>query len=421
MKSSGKWTTEILQDVCEFTRKPTGVSYSDYPEIPFVPMENVLVGRTYVEDFNLKSSKYAGSGNYFEDGDILFAKITPCFENGKQSIVRNLPGKFGIASTELIPIRGKKGKSSTLFIHYFLLESERRRRIAQKMEGATGRQRVPISVLKNWPISLPPLPEQEKIAAVLLNLQNAISIQEKIIQSLRELKKSTMNFVFSRGLRREKIKSTPIGEIPESWEVFKIGGLFNVQLGKMLSQKARVGNNPKFYLRNKNVQWGKVDVKDMLQMDFTQQEMEKFSLLPGDLLICEGGEPGRAAIWQGQIQDCYYQKALLRLRPKSKCISNEFLTYWLMFSIDMKKLYGNAGASSTIAHLPAGQLKSLPIPCPERTEMNMIVKNLDAIFKKLDFYESQKSVLQDLFKTTLNKLMTGEIRAGELDISIQNG
>ncbi len=275
-------------------------------------------------------------------------------------------------------------------------------------------------LLKEKDISLPPFPEQEKIAAVLLKLQNAILIQEKIIQSLRDLKKSTMNFIFSRGLHGEKTKYTPIGEIPESWEVVKIGEVFNVQLGKMLSQKAHIGNNPKLYLRNKNVQWGKIDVEDILKMDFTPKEMEKFSLVPGDLLICEGGEPGRAAIWQGQIRDCYYQKALHRLRPKTKIISNEFLVYWLMFSIEMQKLYGNAGASSTIAHLPATQLKSLSIPCPERMEQDKIVKMMDITSNKLEFNDSKKSALQDLFKTILNKLMTGEIRVGELDIDVES-
>jgi type I restriction enzyme S subunit len=102
---------------------------------------------------------------------------------------------------------------------------------------------------------------------------------------------------------------TEIGCLPATWLVHRLGEVFETQLGKMLSQKARVGNSPKPYLRNKNVQWGRIDVTDMLYMDFDDREIEKFRLRPGDLLVCEGGEPGRAAIWDGALVECFYQKA----------------------------------------------------------------------------------------------------------------
>ncbi len=77
----------------------------------------------------------------------------------------------------------------------------------------------------------------------------------------------------------------------------------------MLSQRARRGDDPKPYLRNKNVQWGRIDTPDLLMMDFSPRERERLLLHKGDLLVCEGGFPGRAAIWTGDLDECYYQKA----------------------------------------------------------------------------------------------------------------
>jgi len=125
----------------------------------------------------------------------------------------------------------------------------------------------------------------------------------------------------------DPLVETEIGTIPSSWELRQFGEVFDVKLGKMLSQKSRVGDSPLPYVRNANVQWGKVEVCDLLVMDFTDDEQERFRLRPGDILICEGGEVGRTAIWRGEIEECYYQKAIHRARPLNGRMDNEFLMY----------------------------------------------------------------------------------------------
>ncbi len=147
-----------------------------------------------------------------------------------------------------------------------------------------------------------PFAEQRKIAAVLGLVQRAIEQQERLIAVTTELKKTLLHKLFTEGLRGEPQKQTEIGPVPESWEIVRLEDAFDTQLGKMLSQKAHVGNDPKPYLRNKNVQWGRIDLSDMLQMDFSEREKKKFLLTQGDLLVCEGGEPGRAAIWNGEMR-----------------------------------------------------------------------------------------------------------------------
>ena len=103
----------------------------------------------------------------------------------------------------------------------------------------------------------------------------------------------------------------------QSWPVVELGSVCEIQLGKMLSPKSKMGTRPIPYLRNENVQWSRLELESVSWMDFTETEERKFRLQPGDLLVCEGGEPGRAAIWQGEIERCCYQKAIHRIRPRT--------------------------------------------------------------------------------------------------------
>ncbi len=273
------------------------------------------------------------------------------------------------------------------------------------------------SKLAELPMVLPPLPEQKKIAHILSTVQRAIEAQERIIQTTTELKKALMHKLFTEGLRNEPQKQTEIGPVPESWELLSIGYLFETQLGKMLSQKAKVGDAPKAYLRNKNVQWGRIDTDDLLRMDFNDREAEKFQLRKGDLLVCEGGEVGRAALWDGSIADCYYQKALHRLRPKTDQITNEFMVHWMMFAFLLTNTYGVTGTRTTIAHLPEIKLKPLLVPVPSPDEQAEIVRALETVDQKHAVHQGKLGALRDLFHALLHELMTAKTRVHDVAIN----
>src|SRR5205085_6580180 len=100
---------------CEFTKKPRHLRVADFEQIPFVPMALIPSGSVYSNRFVLRRTKAITSGTYFEAGNVLLAKITPCFENGKQAIVTPLPTPFGVATTEVIPFREIPGVSDKLF------------------------------------------------------------------------------------------------------------------------------------------------------------------------------------------------------------------------------------------------------------------------------------------------------------------
>ncbi len=160
------------------------------------------------------------------------------------------------------------------------------------------------------------------------------------------------------------------------WRTARLGDICNVQLGKMLSPASKTGTESFPYLRNANVQWRGFDLSDVAEMDFSEAEREKFALRAGDLLVCEGGEPGRAAIWDGSISPCFYQKALHRLRPLDTSTDPRIIMYRLRLGA-LTSEFTESHAKTTIAHLPAVRLNALRVSLPSPSEQARLADILD--------------------------------------------
>jgi type I restriction enzyme S subunit len=99
-----------------------------------------------------------------------------------------------------------------------------------------------------------------------------------------------------------------LGEVPEHWDVAALNYRYEALLGKMLDEKRITGKHLQPYLRNTDVQWDKINVEDLPVMDFEDSDYQRYGLLPGDLLVCEGGEVGRSAIWSGELATCFFRR-----------------------------------------------------------------------------------------------------------------
>ena len=193
-----------------------------------------------------------------------------------------------------------------------------------------------------------------------------------------------------------------------SWPMKKIGDLFDVQLGKMLNEKAKQGDLLP-YLANFNVRWGAFDLTRLNEMTFSDKEQKKFSLERGDLLMCEGGEIGRCAVWEGADQQIYFQKALHRLRPLNRGTKAEFYCYFMQHIAskgDLPKLVGE----TSIAHLTREKLVCLRVPAPplpEQTSIASLLSTWDLAIEKTEQLivgkEKQK-------KSLMQSLLTGKQR-----------
>ena len=191
--------------------------------------------------------------------------------------------------------------------------------------------------------------------------------------------------------------------LPKGWEWCRVGALCESSLGKMLDKKKNKGQlRP--YLRNLNVQWFKFNLSDVLEMRFTDEEKERYTVKYGDVVICEGGYPGMGAIWEN-TENIYFQKALHRNRFFFEGMNYYFLYYLysIFYNGKLKKYYTGMG----IQHLTAKSLANIPIPVPPLAELQRIVKKVEILFQLLDKLEQEisnaKLYASDLIEAVLQE------------------
>jgi len=171
-----------------------------------------------------------------------------------------------------------------------------------------------------------------------------------------------------------------VSELPKGWTETTVDEIAATSLGKMLDAKQATGKHTTPYLRNINVRWGSFDLTDIASMDIRPDELERVLARPGEVVACEGGEPGRAAVWRGP-EPIALQKALHRIRP-SEGVGAHYLALLL-------RHYSTSGAlaarftGTTIKHLPQEKLRLVEVPLAPRAEQERIVAAIEEAFSKL--------------------------------------
>ncbi|GBC94964.1 Type-1 restriction enzyme EcoKI specificity protein [bacterium HR16] len=348
-------------------------------------------------------------------GDILFSHINSEPHLGKTAIYEGEPPIL-IHGTNLLLLRVRHDFCDPYFANYLTNLYRAKGIFVELAARAVGQSSINQGKLKSLPIPLPPLPEQRAIAHVLRTVQEAKEATERVIAALRELKKSLMQHLFTCGpvpldqADQVSLKDTEIGPIPQHWQVVRLGEVFEIQQGKSLSPKSRAGTRMRPFLRTANILWGRVDLTHLDEMHFEEAEEKRLALQYGDLLVCEGGDIGRTAMWEGQIAPCYYQNHLHRLRTSRSDISPLFYMYWMDAAWRLQNLYGGAGNKTTIPNLSQSRLASFSIPLPPLSEQQEIVRILQAVDRKMEAEEGRKRALDALFQTLLHELMSGRRR-----------
>lgn len=332
----------------------------------------------------------------FLSGDILVAKITPCFENGKiaQAIISNLNG-FG--STEFHVIRPLSDAADTRYLLHFLRQKNIRLAGERRMTGSAGQKRVPESFLSDLEIPLPPLPEQRRIAEVLDRVEGLRAKRWESIVATELLAQGIFRELFGDPVRN-----------PMHWTKLPFGEVCDTRLGKMLDQKQQTGENPRPYLRNANVQWFRFDLDEVFEMDFDEKARDIHVLKKGDLLICEGGEPGRCAVWNGEIPECYFQKALHRARPDESLCNSVYLS-WLLWFLSKGSGLNDFVTSATIAHLTGEKLKAMPIPVPPISIQQEFARRIASVENLKGTHRASLAQLDALFASLQHRAFRGEL------------
>lgn len=406
-------------DFYDLTVKPRGLDKAALSEIPFAAMEAIPQDGSYMPVFTMRAPETIASATYFERGDLLVAKITPSFENGKQALALEMPTPFGYATTEVIPLHRRSRSHDPRLLFFYLLHPEIREYVAQRMEGSTGRQRVPQNVLLDLPF--PSLdPEDEiAIADALETIRRGSAAEVNCEKSTERLKHATMTALFTRGLRGEQQKETEIGPVPESWDVLPLGSLGRIGNGstpkKAVHDYWNRGTFP--WLTSAKVYDRNIVSADKFVTDVALRECHLPRLGPGAILVAitgQGKTLGHCAVLK---MAATINQHIAYITTDPTRVDPSFVRGYLETQYDYLRQVGSGGGSTKGA-LTCAFLRGLSIPlAPTLEEQREIVAVLDALDGKVKLHQKKQTVLDELFRALLHKLITGEIRIADLDLS----
>lgn len=322
-----------------------------------------------------------------------------------------------ICGYHLALIRPVRGVVDGRFLFWAMASSLMRSQLETTATGIT-RFGLRADAIGSATLNLPSMMEQRALANFLdaetARIDSLIAKKRKQSE-LIDLRWITLVTDMVRGRRVASAKRRAsgvewIGELPEEWGTPSVSMMFDVDLGKMLNQRAAEGEDQRRYLRNQNVQWDRFDLENVSTMHFESYEHVRFTIRKGDLLVCEGGDVGRAAMWTLN-ENIHYQKALHRVRPRTTA-PPRFLIYVLWAAASLG-LFTSEGNQSTIAHLTREQLRAHRIPWPSEQEQHRIVAELDETRAKMralqDQWSRQIELLTEHRQALITAAVTGEI------------
>ena len=282
------------------------------------------------------------------------------------------------------------------YLYYYL--QFHKKELIGKGRGGT-QQNLNANMMKEYPISYPSLPEQKRIVMLLEKAEKLKGFRADADKLTDELLKSVFYEMFGDPIKNGK-----------KWGKKQIGDITESRLGKMLDAKKQTGKNKCKYLRNTNVKWNHFDFTELLEMDFDSDERIELTLKKGDLLICEGGEVGRCAIWNNELPDCYFQKALHRVRCQTDKILPEYLlrVFWRYSDYNG---FRDIVHSSTITHLTGVVLRKIEVPLPPISHQKKFAELVRIIEELENKQVSSKQSIDDLFNALMQKAFRGELIA----------
>ena len=279
--------------------------------------------------------------------------------------------------------------------------------------------------MKYLTIPIPPLDEQSAIVRFLDNadrhIQRYIRARQKLIALLAEQKQAIIHQVVTGQIDVRTGRSFPvykpsgvdwIGSVPEKWVISSLRHRYVQCLGKMLDSNRITTDHLLPYLRNVDVQWDRINIEKLPKMDITPAEYDRYTVKRGDLLVCEGGEIGRCALWSNELSRCGFQKALHRLRPRDMRQDMPRFMYYTLRSAAHSHAFTD-GHVSTIPHLTGDKLKAHRFPFPPLSEQKKIVRFLDSVTEAIDAathrFRRQVTLLHDYRKLLIDDVVTGKI------------
>ncbi len=380
------WKTYNFSDFVNLNpsiRLEKGYNYS------FVEMKDLVNGQRYCEPSQIR--KLSG-GTRFQNGDTLFARITPCLENGKICQVRNLKNDVGFGSTEFHVFRGKDGVSDTDFVFYLSRWDEVRNHAEINLHGTSGRQRVPKEAFYDLELLLPPLPEQKAIAETLSSLDDKIGLLHRQNKTLEQMAETLFRQWF-------------VEEAKEDWELVKIG-MF-VKTNNNSANKDYPHQIIK-YLDTGSLTEGKIET--LQEFSFNEAPSRARRLVKHNDVLISTVRPNQKhyGIIKNPIDNLVVSTGFCVITCEN--IDPHFI-YILLTNSDMTEyLHSIAeGSTSTYPSLKPSDIEAVEFQLPPNDLLTEFANYCNNAWGKIDKNQNQIRTLEQMRDTLLPKLMSGEV------------
>ena len=369
------WKWVRLGDV--YTINPKN-EINDSTLVSFVPMEKISPGMTGVFTFETRNWEKVKRGyTHFADGDVAFAKISPCFENRKSMIVHGLENGYGAGTTELIVLRQPNILQKYTF--FIISTDDFIQKGVKTYSGTVGQQRISIDFVRNYPIPLPPREEQERIVGHIESLFARLDEARQKAEAVRD----------SVALRRAAILHKAFtGELTAKWreeQGIKQAG-YSVKVSKVISS-IKYGTSEKSdydfrglpVIRIPNILDGFVDSSDIKFLKSSEESNYELLSINDILMVRSNGSRdivGKCALIDESVQGYTYASFLIRLRPNEK-VEPKYLLMFLNSSLARNQLFTKAKSSAGINNINSKEISSIDIFLPTLPEQREIVRILD--------------------------------------------
>jgi type I restriction enzyme S subunit len=391
------WVTKKLSEVCVIERggspRPINSYLTDAPDgINWIKIGDTKNVTKYIYSTEEKiRPEGAKRSRMVFDGDFI---LSNSMSFGRPYIMKTT----GCIHDGWLVLRERETQINQDYLYYVLSSDLVFQQFDRLAAGSTVRN-LNISLVSSVQIPLPPLPEQQRIVGILDEAFDGIATAkvntEKNIQNARALFENHLQTVFKNP--------------GDGWVYKKVGEIAFHSLGKMLD-KAKNKGEPRPYLRNLNVRWFNFDLSDVLEMRFLPEEAERYTAAKGDLLICEGGYPGRAAIWD-EDYPIHFQKALHRVRFSKPGYNKWFL--YLLYAKDKSGELRSYFTGTGIQHFTGEVLDRLTIPVPPVNEVRKHVLRFEKVhddtLRLESIYQQKLSALDALKKSLLHQAFSGKL------------
>jgi len=369
-------------------------------KVAFVPMESIMeYGGIKQEEERLLSDVYNGY-SYFREGDVIVAKITPCFENGKGTLCENFKNYIGFGTTELHVIRTNDLLDSKFF--FYLSVSMPFRKIGEaNMYGAAGQKRVPEEFIKNFRVPYPSMKEQKSIAHFLdretSRIDKLIEKKQKQIELLQEKRSALISHVVTKGLDPNvKMKDSGIewlGEVPEHWNVKKLKFIAEVKSSNV-DKNSKQDELPVRLCNYTDVYYRDIisNEIDFMSATATENEIRRFIIKHGDVLITKDSENWNDIAIPAYVDEkfsdvlCGYH--LAQITPKEDEINGKYLFYSFL-SNGINDQFRIASNGITRYGLGKYWLDNGLFLLPSLNEQRSIVSFLDQQTSRIDYLINQ--------------------------------